>query len=210
MLRSSISEFIANAKRHAFAKPNLYEMIFMLPIGLQNQSNDRIDSSTRLLLSCEQTELPGRLLASTEDVIHGPTFKNPYQSIMDDIVCTFRMHEDMLERRLFQSWHYLIQNPVTHTFKFQDDYTSNIEIRQYDQNGNFTYGVTLFKAWPSVISPTQLDHNTENTILRQNVSITYQKWLPLEIRTEETDIRRDPTLSPIENIRDVLDEVLPL
>ena len=122
-----INEFLSSFTED-LAKPSRFDVNFNLPLFLTG-----ITDSKALSLRCENAILPGRTLATTELKIYGPVEKYPYQSSYDDATFTFIVGDTMAEKQLFSSWMYAINPHDNWNFEFKSNYSTNIQITQYNQ-----------------------------------------------------------------------------
>jgi hypothetical protein len=137
-----------------------------------------------LTFQCEQAEIPGRTIATTEVMIGGPTIKLPYGTTYSDITLNFICTNDMYERKIFDDWLNYINNTQNFLTSFREDYTSSIYIFQYDEGGDqsigpaVTFGVELIEAYPIIVNPMQLAW-AEDSIHRVGVTFAYTYYRPL-------------------------------
>jgi len=156
--------------------------------GLQDNQSLR-----KLALSCEIAELPGKLNATTENRHFGPAFKVPYVSIQDDVQMTFRLSEDMYERKFFEAWMASIIDPVNNQMNFYKEYVSTIDIVQTDNNGYALYGIRMIEAYPIGLTPLSVDWSANDTYHKQNVLFTFRKWEPLYFNVESNPSTKVPS-----------------
>jgi hypothetical protein len=191
------SLILEQIKRYGYAPAYNWEFrIGLPPIILNDPSfkrnidDDTASASARLILSCEQVDIPGKLIATTEHRIHQLRTKMPYNAIMEDINVTYRCSDDMFERKFFEGWTNLIQNPVSRNYNYHNEYTSTAEIYQYSHYGTsrgsdekqVVYGIRLYECYPLGFVQLSGDQSAENQYHRQNVIFTYKYWEPIDIR----------------------------
>jgi hypothetical protein len=185
-----------------FARPNKYRVTIFTaplitnPIGStwfsQLQVADSREMAQRLQFFCEGAELPGKSFATTDQRHYGPTYKVPYQTTYPDIKLTFNVGLDMKEKSFFDAWIFSVENPETHDYSYNSDYTTTIEI---DQVSDFTidtpsYGVTLINAWPIQVDMLPLGYSKNDEVHKLNVTFTYKRWIPtfnLDITVTDTN-----------------------
>jgi hypothetical protein len=143
---------------------------------------------SNLTLACESTDIPGKHFAAVDTRTYGPTFKTPHYAGFDDVSMVFRLSGDMIERKLFESWMNLIQDPTTNDFNFYKEYASTVEIIQLDKTGNEVYGVRLIDAYPISILPIPVDWNTVDTYQKQSIGFAYRKWEPFFLNAPITSV----------------------
>ena len=72
--------------------------------------------------------------------IFGPTYQRPITSEYggEGMPITFHVDRDMRIRRFFEDWMHLIVDPVRFTVGYQENYISDIFIRQLDEQNTRT------------------------------------------------------------------------
>lgn len=139
-------------------------------------------SVTRYLaLQCENTELPGKTLATAEMKVYGPVFKVPYQTQYNDASFTFLCTNDFFERKLFDRWLEAIMPTDTNNLRYPKDdanntrYMTNIKVIQYDEFIKQIYAVELIDAFPIGVASQALNWS-EESFHRLTVQFAYQRY----------------------------------
>lgn len=177
MSQKSMTQFIGSFKTE-LARPNRFDVLIPPMKGYSF-------ASEQLSLRCENAELPGRTLMTHDQKIYGPTEKYPYQNSYNDITLTFIVSGDMFERKYFDEWMEAISPSASFNFKYKADYITDIQVRQYDNSGNFTYGVNLVESYPIAVNQLDLDWSTEGHH-KLSVVFAYTYWTSLS-SLPETD-----------------------
>ena len=146
----------------------------------------------------ESAELPGRGFMSADvKGYYGPDFKTPFQTEYQETAITFLCRTESFERQFFDDWMEVINPTSTFDFSYKDDYTCEIEMYQFSEQGRRTttepnregpsptsnqasepvakYAWTLHDAYPILVSPQPVTWADDN-FLRLSVSFTYNKW----------------------------------
>ena len=101
---------------------------------------DVADEGRTLCLYCEHTEIPGYQFQMEVNRHYGPVFKIPHLPEYNDITMTFlcgsRGYLGMNERYFFDSWMYMIMDPVTNNFNYMRDYALDIDIYSYNERAD--------------------------------------------------------------------------
>ena len=165
----SMTRFVAAAKKYGKLLNNAASIEIYTNIDAGN--NNR-----RLFYTCESFNLPGMRFA-TEDVrIQGPTRKFPYDpTYSGEFTVTFRVGQDMFERKFFEDWQALVYDADNHVWGYYEDYCGVIVLRQFDQNNANVYGVQLMEVWPLQVDSVPTDQSGKDFI-RQSVTFAYRKW----------------------------------
>ena len=139
-------------------------------------------SSRYLALQCETAELPGKTLQTADVKIYGPTFKVPYQTQYNETSLTFMCTNEFYERKLFDKWMEAIMPSDTNNLRFpkgqNSRYLTKIRLIQYDDFIKQIYAVDLIDAFPTGISPQQLNWGEEG-FHRLTVQFAYQRFEPV-------------------------------
>ena len=154
----NINNFIAAVSHsNGFAAPNRYQIyiptqalyqssttiwnvlntVSQFPDFQTNWMSEYLDTdmknmSYELTAFCEKAELPGYQFQLETNRHYGPQFKVAHMPEYNDITLTFMCGSDMLERYFFESWMYMIMDPVTNDFNYRDEYATDINIVQYN------------------------------------------------------------------------------
>ena len=176
--------------KYGVAHPAKFEVRFTVPKGFRDSSaivtsefdQQIVESGNRLSLACEQTDMPGKLFSTVDQKINTVSTFLPYGTVFEDVVMTFRCSDDMFERKFFEDWQLLIQNPITKSYGYYENYISDIEIFEYDSELNrVVHGVRLIEAYPFVVSPYTLQNDAQNTYKQQSISFKYKEWKELDV-----------------------------
>lgn len=129
-------------------------------------------------LYAEQVAFPPLSLFVKQCRIFGPAQQRPITSDMggDGMTISFLMDRNFDIKSMFDTWMGGIVDPEKHTVSYQDNYVTDIEIRQVDRAENVVYKVKLKDAFPR--SMMQMDMNQANAgqFHRLMVSFSYHKW----------------------------------
>jgi hypothetical protein len=156
---------------------------------------------------CEKTELPSYQFQMETNRHYGPAFKIPHLPEYQDITMTFLCGNEMLARYFFDSWMYLVMDPMTNNFNYIDEYAVDIDIVQYKEKADrqelnavglgadllgigglgqqaFNYVVdpnyytTLVDAFPIAVNAQELGYDIDNTVQKVQVTFSYKFAIP--------------------------------
>jgi hypothetical protein len=147
-------------------------------IFFQNKQGDLTNYSaiTRdLTFLCEAAESAGRAFQTVDYRYYGPSMKSPYQSVYNDMNLTFLCRAGMKEKRFFDKWHNFINPNNSYDFNYLDDYSTSIDLFQFDEGSTAKYQQTYMRAWPIIVNPTQLTW-ADDQISRLTVTFTYREY----------------------------------
>ena len=134
-----------------------------------------VTSARSLKYRCENAQLPGRTLATTEQKTYGPIEKHPYLNTYNDINLTFIVDDDMQQRILFDAWLNYINPSYSNNMRYKSDYATILKINQYDVTGQLTYSVNLYDAFPISMNQMDLDWSGDG-YHKLNVTFAYTYW----------------------------------
>jgi len=165
-----INQFISHIKSGGLARTNRYAVMFTPPAGI-NPGNLQ-----KILLFCDQIQLPGTNYSTTQNRMFGEFREVPYEKIYDNITMSFYVDVDLKVKSLFDDWSNLISNPVTKTYNYYNTYISDMRIEVQDINDKTRYEVTLFECYPKTISSIQMDYAAKD-VMKISIGMQYKNWI---------------------------------
>lgn len=97
-----------------------------------------------LMAFCEHSQLPGYQFATVENRHYGPAFKVPHLPQYQEVTMTFMCGATMWERYLFDTWMYMVMDPLSNDFNYMSEYAVDIDIVQYpDKASSYSFSVGL-------------------------------------------------------------------
>jgi hypothetical protein len=167
--RKPIQEFISQVKSGGIARTNRYAVLFTPPSGVSPASLQKI------MLFCDQIQLPGSNYSTIQNRVFGEFREVPYERIYDNITMSFYVDTEMKVKELFDNWQNVIANPETRTYNYYNNYITNMVIEVQDLNDNTRYAVTLWECYPKTVSSIQLDYNSKD-IMKLSIGMQYKYW----------------------------------
>lgn len=167
MASANINNFIDSFKKE-LARPSNFEVF--------------IEGMISAPFRCEASELPSRNFATVDQKTYGPVEVFPVQSFYDKIFLNFICSDDMTEKKFFDRWMEDISSVsgsnggVRFDFSYKNTYRKNIEIKQFDITGKFSYGVKLMEAFPVSVNALSLRWDAVNTVHKLPVTISYRYY----------------------------------
>jgi len=101
------------------------------------------------------------------------TFQDYEITVMND--------EDWSIRTMFESWNNSInslESNIRDPSLDTENYKANFNVRQFDKTGTIIRSYQMLGAWPSIVSPINLDWDMANQIEVFTVTFSYDYWLP--------------------------------
>jgi hypothetical protein len=169
---SKLNQFIAEVKG-GMAKTQFFTTRLTLPASLNNFEPIR-SSMNKIILFCDQAQLPGLSFGTTQVRSYGEFKEVPYEKLFEPVTLSFYVDAEMVVKKLFDEWIGLIQDPKTRDFNYPSTYmTDSIDIIVSDAQDKDRYKVTLNKAYPKSVAPIQLDYAGKE-VMKMQVTFTYQ------------------------------------
>ena len=194
------------------ALPSKYEVLFLPPSGTRGTGGTGASTNIfsqvlfgqvggqetrQVSYQCKTIAFPGRnLTATSDDNIYGPTREIVDGFAYGDITANFYCHNDMREKKFFETWQRLAYNPQTFAVNYYDDYVGTIQIYQLDQRENRKYGVELVECFPKVIAEQPLSSALATSVQEVTVTFSFRYWKNL---TDEGALPK-PLLSRIQGV----------
>lgn len=130
---------------------------------------------------CESVSIPGRQITTLEYTAERQAIKIPYSFINEDVTMSFILTNDYYMKRMFDSWLSGIIDQTTYRVGYKKDFTTDIVIQQLNQKNIPVYSCRLENAFPVTVNAINLDSNSENTIQKLNVTLSYENYVPEDI-----------------------------
>lgn len=132
---------------------------------------------------CQQAELPGKALMTSDSRIYGAIYKTPTESQYQEVNLSFLCDLHMTQKVYFDNWMDQINRATDDTgsryfdFGYRDDYVKDIIIQQLsERDAEVTYEVSLYNAFPTNISHLQTNWQDDHFHIL-NVTLAYDYWL---------------------------------
>jgi hypothetical protein len=164
-----LKDFISEIKRGSLARNNRYAVIFTPP------SRINPGALRKVLLFCDQIQLPGVNYSTVQNRTFGEFRETPYEKLYDNLSMSFYVDNDMKVKALFDDWIGSIQDPKTRTFSYYNDYISEMKIEVQDLQNKTRYEMTLYECYPKNISSIQMDYSNKD-FMKMQVTMQYKYW----------------------------------
>lgn len=167
---ATIKDFTAAVKSQGLARTNRYAVVMTLPKGMVFNN----DVTKKALMFCDQVQLPGTNFSTAQNRAFGEFRETPYEKLYEHINLSFYVDRDMQVKELFDRWNDTIYNPITRTFNYYSNYTTDITIEVQGNDGQPNYWVDLHECYPKSVGAVQLDYASKD-VMKLSVSMAY-KW----------------------------------
>lgn len=165
-------------KENGPSKSNLFLVRFTPPPATNawfNTTNANYMTQTMHFL-CEESEFPGRALVSSDVTMGGLTTRFPYQTVYENTTMNFICSNTFAVKELFDNWQNMINPTDRYEFNYKDDYSTTIDIFQFDDSGQAVYFKKLHKAFPLMVNPLSLSWGAQNTLHKLSVIFNFDYW----------------------------------
>ena len=166
----TISEFAGKLSTFGLASPNKFKVQFdNIPIG----TNDR-----QLDFMCEQVDIAGRSVQSIMNLEYGIRREVAYNApAYNPLNLTFICTGELKEKRLLDQWNNLIVDSTQgFDVAYYDTYAKNcsLKVTSLAQDGvTENFSIVYKEVYPKSVQSIQLNHSTQNTVLRVNAEMQY-------------------------------------
>lgn len=213
MAQFTLNDFQSQVFSKGLAENNKFEMLIATPPALSNVGTNL---SGLVNMMCEISNFPPLNLMVRPMNLYGPAHQRPVSIDYggDGIAASFYLDREMNVKRFFDLWMTSIVNGSTDNVSYQNDYITNIVIRQLsDGQGGLqnaatfnprgvteeaTYAVQLEEAFPRSMNLVDLNTGSQNQISRLTVVFAFRKW-KYETYGPQSPFSRRNTLSSVEN-----------
>lgn len=165
-----LSTFISEIKKTGLSRNNRYKVTLTPPYSVSS------DSLQTILLYCDQAQLPGITLSTSQNRSFGEFREVPYEKLFDNCQLSFMVDTKLSVKRLFDDWVSSIQSPVSRKFNYYKNYTTDLKIEVQDLMEMTRYNVTLYECYPKTVSSIQLDYASKD-IMKVTVTMQYKHWM---------------------------------
>jgi len=132
-----------------------------------------------MFLLCESVSIPGKRIATMEQVHNHHSEKMPYSVITDEVTMTFLLTNDYHVKFYFDSWQDMVVDTSGNHYKpsYKNDFATDIIIQQLSASDNIVpgYTVRLEKAYPLQVSAVELS-NASDGVMSVSVTFEYDTW----------------------------------
>lgn len=171
----NIHEFRSNLKYDG-ARPSLFNVSMTFPQLVQNTA----EASRQVTFLARSASLPGHSIGSINLPYFSRDIKVAGDRSFSGWTITVIQDEDFALRNAFQRWSG-IMNRFNSNTRHADavsmfGYQTDISVIQYGKAGNTIKTMKLIGAFPTDVSPIQLDWGSKDQVEEFTVSFEYQVW----------------------------------
>jgi len=185
---SPINRFISEIKTGGLARTNRYSVYLNLPKSIPPISG----SLDKILLLCDQVQLPAVSHSTIENRTFGEFREVPYERMYGDLSMSFYVDNDMYVKMFFDNWINSVSDPDTRTFNYYKEYTTDMWVNVEDLNNKARYQIHLTECYPKSIGSIQLDYSSKE-VMKLSVQIQYKSWRSETLDPIDTGDNPSPT-----------------
>lgn len=208
----SIINTLSEINSLGLANQSRFKVQIIIPISAITNSvftlfefaTENVIDRTRLNLSVENADTPGKSIATSDVRHYGPTRKVPYTVNYEDVSMIMRISEDFNERKIIEAWMSAVIDSVTNDANYLSEYAGSVIIEQFDKNDNKIYGITLNDAFPIALGALDNDHAAANAYHKQSVTFAFLKYKIHDFRDDLLNGFNLPNISEIPDIYDII------
>lgn len=180
---NNLDNFIAKVTTTDLARNNKFEVLITPPRALESQ----LDNSKLVTLYCESSSLPQQTILTKFPRISGPGYPRPITSDFGGggLPMSFYIDQQMDVKGFFDAWMFSIVNPRSFFVSYQENYISQIEVRQLDNQFNVVYSIILQDAFPQSVNLLDLNMANQNQTHKLLVNFAFRKWIPKHATSEK-------------------------
>jgi len=198
---ASLNEFISQVAGEGLMRTSRFAVMFSVPNAITEGQYGR--DLRKVLLYCDNINLPGITLETTAAKTFGEHREMPHNKLFDTINIGFYVDNAMSVKLLFDNWMGAIQDPVTRTFNYYQNYITDMVIDVYDISDKSRYQVTLYQCYPKSLNPIQMDYANKD-VMKMVVAMNYKYWRS----TSTTNTSGVDDMGQFSNSQDALNQEL--
>jgi len=170
---ATLNQFISSIANEGLMKMSRFNVTFTPPNAIAD--GPYLRDLRKILLYCDTISLPGLSLATTEAKTFGEIREMPYQKLFETTNMTFYVDNAMIVKLLFDNWIGAVQDPVTRSFNYYDDYITDMSVEVFDVNENSRYTLNMYQCYPKAIGAIQMDYQSKD-LMKVSVTMNYKYW----------------------------------
>ena len=169
----SISQF-KGALARGGVRPTMFQVEMTFPDGTTSDEADVIDKATFL---AKGAQIPASNIGVIPVPFRGRQLKVSGDRTFDSWTVTVLNDANFTVRKALEKWSEKVQN-MNYALgeTFLENYFQDLTVHQLDRDAKALRSYKVFSAWPSAISPIELDFGTQDTVEEYQVTFEYQFW----------------------------------
>ena len=163
-----LNEFISTIGTQDVARQNRFAVSVHGPGGLAEREINML---------CESVSFPGQNIRTTGDSLRAGPVREVGQGVTyGPITLRFLCRPGLTEKKYFENWQELMFNKETWQASYYKDYIGEIKLDQLDRFDRSRYSVTIYEAYPKIITAQDFSYQSDNAYQTLSVEFTYWYW----------------------------------
>lgn len=175
-MASSVSEFMANFQGGGL-RPNRYNVIVSFPSAV----NGTDGAAKKISFTCVAASIPSTNIGVVDVAYKGRFAKVPGDKVWDDWDITVNLDNDLLGRKVFETWHNAIngfESNITATPELVNPAnafaTATVEL--LDRHDRILSKYQVEGMFPTVVGQIQLGYDQNDQVAQQAVTFAINGW----------------------------------
>ena len=163
-----LNEFISTIGTQDVARQNRFAVSIHGPGGL---------ATREINLLCESASFPGQNIRTTGDGLRaGPAREVGQGATYGPITLRFVCRPGLPEKKYFENWQELMFSKETWQVSYYKNYIGEIKMDQLDRMDRGRYSITIYEAYPKIITAQDVSYQSDNAYQTLSVEFTYFYW----------------------------------
>ena len=163
-----LNEFISTIGTQDVARQNRFAVSVHGPGGLADREINML---------CEAATFPGQNIRTTGDSLRAGPAREVGQGVTyGPITLRFLCRPGQTEKKYFENWQVQMFNKLTWQVNYYKDYVGEIKLDQLDRFDRSRYSVTIYEAYPKIITEQDFSYQSDNAYQTLSVEFTYFYW----------------------------------
>ena len=126
---------------------------------------------------CEAATFPGQNIRTAGDGLRAGPAREVGQGVTyGPITLRFLCRPGQTEKKYFENWQEQMFNKLTWQVNYYKDYVGEIKLDQLDRFDRSRYSVTIYEAYPKIITAQDVSYQSDNAYQTLSVEFTYFYW----------------------------------
>jgi hypothetical protein len=196
----SVQDILGSINKSGWLPSNKFQVMLNLPYSLQGSIDNLL-----LTFRAEDCRLPGVSYMASDVNRYGvgPLQKMPYNVMFTDTSISFISDKNGSIYNCFYTWMNTIFNfsdlnkkNGSYETEYKDNYTTDISITVYDNNGNQVQIVKFLDAFPISMNEIPLSWNQNSQLLKVTVGFSFREWTLESLNIQAQPSARVPQPQP--------------
>ena len=163
-----LNQFISTIGGQDVSRQNRFAVSVYGPGGMAER---------QINMLCEAASFPGQNVRTTADSLRaGPAREVGQGTTYGPITLRFLCRPGLPEKKYFEDWQELMFSKETWQVNYYKNYVGEIVLDQLDRHDRSRYTVTMYEAYPKIITAQDFSYQSDNAYQTLSVEFTYFYW----------------------------------